>query len=118
MRNALCHGGGSVRNALCHGDGPVRNALCVGGGSVRNALCHVVSRGACAQRLVLQGGWPCTTRVQRLVSPGPVKKSKTGRPRTSHMSSSFRSHPLHKFVCAKENFPTFLNLVNLAIWQP
>ena len=76
MRNALCHGGGSVRNALCHGGGPgaglcatrcvmagpvaqrvvsrgrvwglAHNALCHGGGSVRNALCH--------------GGGPVVTR--------------------------------------------------------
>ena len=69
--------GGPVHNALCQGGGLCATPCVTEKGPVHNALCH--RGGLCAT--------PCAT-----VSP-PAKKSNTGRPRTTHMSSSFRSHP-------------------------
>ena len=87
MRNALCHGGGSVRNALCHGGGPgaglcatrcvmagpvAQRVVSPGPGWGRVCAQRVVSRGrACAQRVVCHGvggggsGWIGASVVRR-----------------------------------------------------
>ena len=106
MRNALCHGGGQCATPCVTEGGACaqrlvsHNALCrptpcvAEGAPVHNALCH--RGGACAQRLVSHNAVCRATPWEHLgihsVSP-PAKKSKTGRPRTTNMSSSFRSHP-------------------------